>query len=75
MLIIHLNSMALDCDSPFLLQFHTIKNLIAHFPLPDSFGEDKQTVSQCTLTMINMCDDAKIAYSIHIYFSFRKSYC
>ena len=61
--IFHLDSMALDSDPSFLLQIHIIK----HLPGSNLNGMCKlqQTVSQSRLTVVNMSNNAKVAYILH----------
>ena len=55
--------MALDGDSALALQVHIIK----HLSIRDLNGISifQQTVSQCTLTVVNVCNNAEITYILH----------
>ncbi len=61
--IFHLDSMALDRDSPFFLQVHIIKHLSrSHL---NSLGIFQQAVGQSRFTVVNMSNNTKIAYILH----------
>ncbi len=63
--IIHLYGVALDRDTPFAFEVHIVEHLrLKVFPLY-GFGELQQAVGECTLTMVYVGNDAKIAYILH----------
>ena len=55
--------MALDGNSSFLLQIHVIKHL--SFGHLDGLGKLQQTIGQSRLAVVNMSNNAKIAYILH----------
>ena len=58
--------MALDCDSTFTFQVHIVQHLsLCNLNCLRIF---QQTVSQCRLTVVNVCNDAKknFGYSSYI---------
>src|SRR5690554_1244362 len=57
--------MTLNGNPSFLLQIHTVENLIAHIPFVDCMGMNQHPVGKCAFPMINVSDDAKVAYSVH----------
>ena len=57
--------MTFYCNSPFSFKVHIIKHLRLHFLTGYSIGVFEQAIGSCTLTMINMGDNAKIADSVH----------
>ena len=66
-LVLHLNSMALDGDAALLLQIHIVEHLILHLPNIHRIGELQQAVGYRRFTVVNMSNNAKISYLIHIY--------
>jgi hypothetical protein len=65
MLVVDLDSVALDGDTLFSFQVHIIKHLVHHVPVADGIGDLQQPVCQCTLAMVYMCNDAKIPDILH----------
>ena len=63
-LILHLDGVALDCDTALSFQIH----IVEHLTLCDlnRLGLLQQTVCQGTFTMVNMCNNAEISYLIYI---------
>jgi hypothetical protein len=63
-IIFHLDGVTLDGDASFTLQVHVIK----HLSLSDLDGlrELQHTVSQGRLAMIDMRNDTKVPYMIHL---------
>ena len=61
--IFHLDCMALDSDPPFFLQIHIIKHLPrSHL---NSVCKLQQTVGQSRFPVVNMSNNAKVAYILH----------
>ena len=56
------NSLRLNGYASLSLYVHIIENLSLHLTLGEGAGHFNNTVSQCRLTMIYMCNDAKISY-------------
>jgi hypothetical protein len=54
--------MGLDRDSPLAFKVHRVQNLFRHFSLSESPGFFQQSVSQGGLAMVDMGNDAKVAY-------------
>ncbi len=63
--IVHLDSVALDCDALFFLQIHIIKDLIFHLSFSQGAGQFQKTVGQSTLAVIDVSDDTEIPYVLH----------
>jgi hypothetical protein len=61
-IVVHLDGVALDGDTPFTLQIHIIKGLILHIPFRNSFGELQQTVGEGTFAVVNMGNNAEVPY-------------
>ena len=64
-LIIHLNSMAFNGYTTLFLQIHIVQYLVLHLPNVHRSGELQHTIRQCTFSVIYVCNNAKISYSIH----------
>ena len=62
-LILHLNGMAFYCDASFALKVHVVKHL--SFRHLNGLCAFQKAVGQSALAMVNVCDNAKIAYMIH----------
>ena len=61
--VFHLDSMALDGNTSFLLQIHIIKHLpVSHL---NSVGKLQQAVCQGRFTMVNVGNNAEVAYILH----------
>ena len=65
MLMVQLNSVTFNSNTTFSLQIHAIQCLVLHFPFRNGFGGLQQPVGKRTLTVVNMCYDAKIADIFH----------
>ena len=61
--VFHLYGVALDGDAPFAFQVH----IIEHLPLRhlDGVGKFEQSVGQGTFAVVNVGDDAEVAYMLH----------
>ena len=61
--IFHLDGVALNCYAALTLKVHVVE----HLPLGHLYrlGELEQTVCQRRLSVVDMCDDAKVSYMIH----------
>ena len=64
-LIVHLDSVRLNGDAAFFLQVHIVQNLVLHVPNIDGTRQFQHTIGECTLTVIDVRDDAKITYLFH----------
>ena len=53
--------MALDGDAAFALNVHVVQNLRHHVAFEYGLSDLKQTVSQRTLTVIDVSDNAEVA--------------
>ena len=68
MLIFHLDGMTFYCYATFFLQIHIVKHLTAcHL---DCLRIFQQSVGQCRLAMVYMCDYTEISYVIHLFNSY-----
>ncbi len=65
-LVSHLDGMALDGDASFPLKVHAVEHLCLEVLSLHGLGELQQSVGQGALPMVNMGDDTKIAYLIHL---------
>jgi hypothetical protein len=61
----HLNGVALDGDATFALQIHIIERLGGHIPIADGFGKLKESIGQGAFAVVNVGNDAKVAYVLH----------
>ena len=61
--ILHLYSMTLDSDTTFLLQLHIVEHLA--LGNLDRVGVFQQAVSQGRLTVVDVCNDAKVSNMFH----------
>ena len=61
--VFHLYGMALDGDATLLFQVHVVQ----HLPVCglDGFGYFQKSVGQGALAVVDVCYDAKVAYSFH----------
>ena len=57
--------MALDGNTLLTFQVHVVQHLVFHLTGAQCLGEFQQTVCQGRLTMVYMCNDAKIADVLH----------
>ena len=62
----YLYGMALDGDASLLFEIHVVE----HLPLSDfhSVGLFKQTVGKCRLSVVYVCNNAKVSYMFHVEF-------
>ncbi len=65
-LVGHLNGVALDGDAPLSLQIHVIQGLLLQLTVGNRPGRLEQTVGQGALSVVDVCDDAKVADVLHI---------
>jgi hypothetical protein len=63
--VLHLNGVALNGNSTFLLQIHAIEYLRFHGTAVNSFGIFEQPVGQGTFPVIDMRNNTKITYVLH----------
>ena len=56
--------MRLNRDPSLPFQIHWIQQLLFHLSLRDRTCQRKKTIGKSCLTVVNMCDDTKIAYMI-----------
>ena len=61
--VFHLNGVALDGNAAFLLQIHIIKHLSLRNL--DGVGVLQKTVGKCTLTVVDVGNDAEVSYMLH----------
>ena len=61
--IFHLDGMALDGDTSFLLQIHVVQHL--SFGDLDSIGKFQQAVRQSRFPVVNVGYDTKVTYILH----------
>ena len=64
--IVHLDRMALDGDSALAFEIHIVEHLGLHVFGGDRLGVLEQSISECTLPMVDVGDDAEVAYVVHI---------
>ena len=57
--------MALDGDTLLTFQVHVVQNLVLHLTGTEGAGKFQQAVCQRGLTVIYMCNDAKVADVLH----------
>src|SRR5260370_38620615 len=57
-----------DSDAALALQVHRGEHLLVHLALAERAGHFQQTVSQRGLAVVNVRDDAEIAYEPWIHF-------
>ena len=61
--ILHLDGVALDCNTTLTLQVHVVKHLsLSHL---NGLGKLQHSVSQRRLTVVYMCNDTEISDMIH----------
>jgi hypothetical protein len=58
--------MAFDGDSPFPFEVHIIEGLFLHVTFADGVGKFQQAVGECTLSMIDVGDNTKVANMFHV---------
>jgi hypothetical protein len=63
--VVHLDGVALDGNAPFALEVHVVERLFLKFAGVDRSGHLEQSISEGTLPMINMGDDAEVSYVLH----------
>ena len=75
-MVLHLDSVALDCDTFFAFEVHIVEHLRLHFALIKRVGVFEQTVGQCAFAVIDVSDDTEIADIFHINtnFNFARKY-
>ena len=64
-LILHLDSVALDGDAALTLEIHVVEHLVNEFLLADGLGEFKKTIGQGRFAMVDMGDNAEIPDVLH----------
>lgn len=64
-MIIHLYGMTLYCDTAFAFEVHVVEHLCLDVFGIDCFGEFEQTVGQGAFAVVDMGDDAEVAYILH----------
>src|SRR5690606_6392705 len=62
-LVVEAHGLSLDGDPAFALNIHIIKDLLAHFAVGQPAGGLDQAVGQGRLAMVDMRDDAEVAYA------------
>ncbi len=63
--VLHLDGVALDGDALFALEVHVVQHLRLHFALRQRVGLLEQPVGQRTLAVVDVGDDAEVAYVFH----------
>ena len=63
MLILHLDGMALDCDTTLALQVHVVKHLA--FSYLDCLRTLQQSVGKCRLAVVDVGNNTEIPYIVH----------
>ena len=69
LIVIHLDGVALDRNAPFAFQIHVVEHLSLHVLGVYRARAFQQSVGKRALAMVDMCDDAEIAYILHCLFS------
>ena len=64
-LVVHPDRMALDGDTPLLLELHGVEHLGAHLLGGERTGPLEQAVRQGALAVVDVGDDAKVACLFH----------
>ena len=62
--VLHLDGVALDGDATFFLQIHIVEHLSVRNV--DGLGTFQQSVGQRTLSVVDVSNDAEIAYVFHV---------
>ena len=65
LLIIHLNGMALDGDSPLPLNVHVIQSLLLQFSVGNGPRQVEKPIGQGAFTVVDVGNDAKIPGAFH----------
>ena len=60
----HRHRLALDGDAPFPLQLHLVQKLRFHVLGPDGAGDLQKAVGQGGFAVVDVGDDAKVAYAL-----------
>ena len=63
--VLHLDRMTFDRDAALALEVHVVQGLVLHIPLADGMGMFQQAVGQGAFAMVNVCDNAEVAYIFH----------
>ena len=65
----HRHWMRLDSDAAFFLQIHRVEQLLGHIARGDGAGHVQQPVGERGLPVVNVGDDAEIAYvcGVHLF--------
>jgi hypothetical protein len=63
MYIFHLDGVTFNGYTSFTLQVHIIEHLT--FGYLNGLGCFQQTVGQCRLTVVDVCNNAKVPYLLH----------
>ena len=64
--IVHLDRMALDGDSALAFEIHIVEHLGLHVFGGDCLGVLEQSVGEGTFPVVDVGDDAEVAYVVHI---------
>ena len=67
-LVFHLNGVTFYGDTTLFLQIHVVEHLA--FRNLYGIGEFQQTVGNSALTMVDMSNDTKVSYMLHLLFTF-----
>ena len=65
--IAHGHRVHLDRDATLLLEIHRVQHLVLHLPLRDGMGGLEQPVGQRRLAVVDVGDDAEIAFERYVH--------
>jgi hypothetical protein len=65
-LILHLNGVALDCDTLLTLEVHIVEHLSLHLTLVQGVSLLEESIGKGTLTVVDVCNDTEIANILHL---------
>lgn len=64
--VVHLHSVELDRNATLLFKWVVVENLLGnHLACTDTPGPLQQPIGEGRFAVVNMCDDAEVAYMIH----------
>ena len=65
LLIVHLYGVRFDGNPTLALEVHVVEELVLFLTVGHTLSSVQQSVRQCGLTVVNVCDDAKVADVFH----------
>ena len=65
--VVQADAFRLDGDAALALEIHRVEHLLVHFALRKRAGHFEQTIGERGLAVIDVRDDAKIAYELRIH--------